>query len=86
VAGVVINNAFYDGGNDGGPEKSRALSEIHAEAKKNNWHVFRNQIPHSRGFPKMMRGDFNYLGNATEYVNFAKEFFDAVGLSGKVDA
>jgi len=86
VAGVVINNAFYSGGNDGGPEKRRALREIRAEAKENDWHVFSNQIPHSRGFPKMMRGDFNYLGNATEYVNFTKEFFSAVGVSGKDDA
>ena len=80
VAGVIINNAFYHGGNDGGPEKSRALREILAEARENEWPVFNNQIPHSRGFPKMMRGDFNYLGNATEYVHFAKEFFDAVGI------
>jgi chromosome partitioning protein len=28
VCGVVINNAFYDGGNNGGPEKSRALREV----------------------------------------------------------
>lgn len=86
VAGVVINNAFYDGGNDGGPEKRRALREIRVEAKENGWHVFSNQIPHSRGFPKMMRGDFNYLGNATEYIKFTKEFFNAVGVSGKDDA
>ncbi len=86
VAGIVINNAFYDGGNDGGPEKDRALKEIHAEARNNEWHVFKNQIPHSRGFPKMMRGDFNYLGNATNYVKFAEEFFDAVDVSGNVDA
>lgn len=85
VAGVVINNAFYDGGNDGGPEKRRALREIHAEAKENEWHIFKNQIPHSRGFPKMMRGDFDYLGNATDYVHFAKEFFDAIGVAGKED-
>jgi chromosome partitioning protein len=86
VAGIVINNAFYHGGNDGGPEKSRAIIEIRAEAKKNEWHVFKNQIPHSRGFPKMMRGDFNYLGNATDYIYFAKEFFNAVGVTGKDDA
>ncbi len=85
VAGVVINNAFYDGGNDGGPEKRRALREIRAEAEKNSWHVFSKQIPHSRGFPKMMRGDFDYPGNATEYVHFAKEFFDTIGISGKGD-
>jgi chromosome partitioning protein len=83
VAGVVINNAFYDGGNDGGPEKRRALRDIRAEAAANEWHVFDNQIPHSRGFPKMMRGDFDYLGNALDYRHFAREFFDEIGISGK---
>jgi len=85
VAGIVINNAFYDGGNDGGPEKRRALRDIRAEAAENEWHIFTKQIPHSRGFPKMMRGDFDYLGNATEYRHFAKEFFGHIGLSVRDD-
>src|SRR5690606_12222 len=62
VAGVVINNPFYDGGNNGGPEKARSLRDIRKDAKKNGWKVFKNEIPFSRGFPKMMRGDYNYLG------------------------
>jgi hypothetical protein len=80
VCGVVINNAFYHGGNDGGPEKARALVEINAEAKKNGWSVYDNQIPHSRGFPKIMRGDHSYSGNATLFRNFANEFFRSTGL------
>ena len=28
----------------------------------------------------MMRGDFTYLGNAPQYVHFAKEFFDKIGF------
>lgn len=80
VAGVVINNAFYHGGNDGGPEKARALEEIRVEANKNNWPVYKNQIPFSRGFPKIMRGDNSYSGNATMFPRFAKEFFDSIGL------
>ena len=80
VIGVVINNAFYDGGNDGGPEKRKALSDIRRDARRHGWHIFRNQMPHSRGFPKMMRGDFNYLRNATEYRRFAGEFFKRLGM------
>ena len=81
VLGVVINNASYHGGNDGGPEKRRALEEIRAETTKNGWHEFRNQLPYSRGFPKMMRGDFTYLGNAwTGFRGFAAEFFGMLGL------
>ena len=83
VAGVVINNAFYHGGNDGGPEKKRALRDIRREAKANAWKVFSNEIPHSRGFPKMMRGDYSYLGNAWAFRHFAKEFFDSLGLEEK---
>lgn len=80
VAGVVINNGFYDGGNDGGPEKARALAQIRLEAKENQWHVFRRQIPFSRGFPKLMRGDNSYSGNASMFYQFADEFFDHIGI------
>ena len=80
VAGVVINNAFYDGGNNGGPEKLRSQLEIAREAAKNSWHIFDEQIPFSRGFPKMMRGDFSYPGNAATFSRFANEFFTKVGL------
>ncbi|WP_312808116.1 ParA family protein [Agrobacterium cavarae] len=80
VAGIVINNAFYDGGNNGGPEKIRAMTDIKAEAVKNNWPIFDTQIPFSRGFPKIMRGDNSYSGNAAMFPYFALEFFKAIGL------
>jgi chromosome partitioning protein len=80
VTGVVINNGFYDGGNDGGPEKFRALREIQKEAAANKWHIFENEIPFSRGFPKLMRGDHSYSGNAYMFNSFADEFFDRIGL------
>ena len=34
VIGVVINNATYDGGNDGGPEKWESMKDIRRVAKK----------------------------------------------------
>jgi chromosome partitioning protein len=80
VCGVVINNAFYDGGNNGGPEKRRALADVRHEVRKNSWRLYSNEIPHSRGFPKMMRGDYNYLGNAWMFSAFADEFFQSIGL------
>ena len=79
VVGVVINNAFYDGGNDGGPEKQQALQDIRQEARENNWELFSNEIPHSRGFPKQMRGDYRYSGNAAYFDQFAWGVFPAVG-------
>jgi chromosome partitioning protein len=80
VAGVVVNNAFYHGGNDGGPEKQRAMAEIRAESAKNGWPIYKHEILHSRGFPKMMRGDNTYSGNALYFYTFADEFFPSVGL------
>jgi chromosome partitioning protein len=80
VAGIVINNAFYDGGNNGGPEKTRAMRDIRAEAQRNSWPIFGVEIPFSRGFPKIMRGDNNYSGNAIMFPRFARQFFDAIGL------
>ncbi len=79
VAGIVVNNSTYHySGNQGGPERSRALSELTVEASQNDWRVFRKQIPHSRGFPKMMRGDFRHLGDAPLFYHFAKEFFETI--------
>ena len=80
VAGIVINNGFYHGGNDGGPEKEQSLRDIRRDATKFGWHIFENQIPFSRGFPKLMRGDLSYLGNAEYFYLFGNEFFDSIGL------
>lgn len=81
VIGVVINNsAYHYSGNRGGPERERSLREIHQEAEESGWRIFENQIPFSRGFPKMMRGDFSHLGNAYDFNNFASEFFQVLGF------
>ena len=81
VAGIVVNNSTYHySGNAGGPERSRALGELRTEAIRNNWRVFKQQIPLSRGYPKMMRGDFSHLGDAPLYQHFAKEFFKAINI------
>ena len=81
VIGVVINNSSYHySGNQGGPERQTAMREINQETKKNGWHIFKKQIPLSRGFPKMMRGNFSYLGDALRYRHFASEFFKRLGL------
>jgi chromosome partitioning protein len=82
VSGVVINNGFYNGGNNGGPEKWQAMKEIREEAAKNEWIIFRNEIPYSRGFPKIMRGNYSYSGNAwSGFYEFANEYLNSVGLT-----
>jgi len=80
IIGVVINNGFYEGGNKGGPEKQRALEEIRQQAEANGWHIFENEIPHSRGFPKRMRGDWRHSGNAWQFHKFANEFLNHLEL------
>ena len=75
VLGVVINNWTYTSGNSGGPETLRGVNEIIEEAHKNEWYVFENKLGYSRGFPKMMRGDYSYLGDAQKiFRRFADEF------------
>ena len=82
VAGVVVNNSFYHGGNDGGPEKWASMADITKDATSNDWHVFKSQMPHSRGFPKMMRGDYSYSGNAgVAYPDFTDEILRRLGLA-----
>ncbi len=79
VAGIVINNSTYHYSQDiGGPESRRSKIELEDEAVRNNWFVFENEFPFSRGFPKMMRGDFTHLGDAVLYKEFAKEFFNKI--------
>ena len=81
VIGIVINNPSYPSGNQGGPERKRAILEIEAAAQKNNWHIFKNELPLSRGFPKMMRGDDSHSGDAEwRFDLFAKEFFKKLGF------
>lgn len=80
VSGVVINNGFYHGGNNGGPEKWRAMGEIRTEANANGWTIFQHEIPFSRGFPKLMRGDYSYSGNAWYFQSFADEYLTSLGF------
>ena len=65
---------------DGGPEKQIALRDIMMKTTKNGWELFRNEIPHSRGFPKQMRGDYSYPGNSVVFREFANEFYKRLGL------
>ena len=82
VIGVVINNSTYQSSNRGGPESERAKGEIRDEAAKNGWYVFEREIPLSRGFPKIMRRDFDRIGGATAFRSFAREFFDRLFNGG----
>ena len=78
VIGVVINDmSDYGASLYGAPERERALTEIFEEADRNDWHAFENILFYSRGFPKIMRGDYDYPGDAPRmFENFATEFIE----------
>ena len=86
VMGIVINNwSYHYSGNRGGPERDRSIGEIEKQAQKIGWSIFKNQIPFSRGFPKMMRGDFKNIGDAALFFHFAREFFQKLGVEKEGD-
>ena len=77
VIGVVINLPDYQFHTS--QEGRASILEIREEANKNGWYVFRNRLGYSRGFPKMMRGNFNHLRKAPGILRrVAGEFFDRV--------
>lgn len=80
VIGVVINDTFDYQSDDETPEKRASLEEISEEAKKNDWHIFDKRLEYSRGFPKIMRGNFSQIGDAPLYFRsfaygFRKDIF-----------
>ena len=56
------------------------MPETRTEADENGWRLFRHEIEHSRGFPKLMRGDDKWLANAVCCYEFADEFFERLAL------
>lgn len=56
------------------------MPEIRTEAAEHGWELFRHEIEHSRGYPKLMRGDTKYRGNAAYFYEFADEFFKRLGI------
>ena len=82
VIGVVINNSSeYLSQSYYAVERTRALREIYDDSRNNNWYVFENQLRYSRGFPKIMRGDFSNIGDAYRIFGpLANEFFEKLGI------
>ncbi len=79
IVGVVINDTFDYQADDRTPERDRALKEIYEAANNNGWDVFENRLEYSRGFPKIMRGDFSWPGDAPQMASdFAEEFIEVM--------
>lgn len=69
------------------PEEAESKKSVRAVAKKNNWPVFKNEVPYSRSFPKGAReGRPLFLTSYVHYyqeqrfANVAEEFATRVGL------
>jgi chromosome partitioning protein len=82
LAGVVFN-----GTTDYAPEEARSKQEVRAVAQRHNWHVFQNEVPYSRSFPKGAREGMplnrtSYSRGVTvgAFSRFVREFAQRVGL------
>jgi chromosome partitioning protein len=82
VAGVVFN------ADDGYvPESRRARKDVVAEAKRNGWYVFENEIRYSRSYPSGARQGrpifntkYSHTKVSVNFQNFAAEFAKVIGL------
>jgi MinD-like ATPase involved in chromosome partitioning or flagellar assembly len=85
ICGIVFN---HSSSYSIGPEGARSIKEVQAEGRKKNWHVFQTQVRYSRSYAKAARegkpigATSNVHGYvAREFVQFADEFLEAVGLT-----
>ena len=59
ICGIVFN---HSSSYTVGPEGTRSINEVQAEARKNDWHVFKTQVRYSCSYAKAARGQSDYFG------------------------
>ncbi len=81
VCGVLINNSESTL-SPRGPHHSVSWYDIHEQASRYGWSIMKNEMYHSRGYPKLMKEPYpTYLGNAEwESRKIAEEFIEMMGL------
>ena len=81
VCGVLINNSESTE-SPRGPHHQNAWNEIHEQADKYEWPIMKNEMFHSRGYPKLMGELFpSHTGNAQpEFRRISEEFLAIMGL------
>ncbi len=69
------------------PEERKSKNEVKKSAKKNGWHIFANEIPYSRSYPKgaregqpIFRTSYARTEQAIKFSDFAEEFAGRIGL------
>lgn len=84
ICGIVFNHSstYSDG-----PEGETSIKEVKAEAKKNNWHIYKTHIRYSGSYAKSARetapiGQTSYARTEVinEFSGFANEFFTSIGV------
>ena len=70
IAGIIFNHADYSSG----PETKKATKEVREQARKHHWHIFKNQLRHSRSYARAARSGvpISHTDNVRWYV--ADEF------------
>jgi len=83
MAGIVFNHGDYQPG----PESNSSVREVRSLANQHGWHLFANEVPHSKAIPKSAREasaiahtSYARSGIKKAIVDFSAEFFKRVGV------
>ena len=85
IAGLVFNHGDYSSG----PEVRKSKREVREQAEEHGWHIFKNELRHSKSYPKAARegapvASTSYArGNVIRGLKRLKdEVFERIGISG----
>lgn len=86
IAGLVFNHGDYSSG----PERRQSIEEVREQADKHGWHIFRNQLNHSKSYPRAARAGapVSQTSHARWHViegfeQLKDEIFERLGIGGE---
>ena len=85
IAGLVFNHGDYSSG----PEVRQSKKEVREQAKQHGWHIFGNELRHSKSYPRAAREGVP-IANTSDvrwYVvrgfrTLKQEIFEQLGIGG----
>ena len=85
IAGLIFNNGDYSSG----PEALRSKREVKEQAKEHCWHIFKNELKHSKSYPRAARSGLPIARTSYARWNVIRgfrklkdEIFEQLGISG----
>ena len=85
IAGLVFNHGDYSSG----PETRQSIAEVRKQADEHGWHIFENELRHSRSYPRAARAGapVSETSNAQRPVikgfeMLQEEIFARLGIGG----